>query len=767
MPPIDPRTQQRTQHIPLLFAGCSQQPPQARLAAHLSDAENAIVGIADGLTRRAGFWVMQHLASGLLPSGNNRIHPIVRDQNERYTVIHNRTSAASIIRILDLYTNTWATVDQTLYGSAAQTYINAASPDEFRFRTLLDYTLILNTDVKVTATQKAGIIDQATVAAATVVRSTANHGLTAGNGTITAISATAPAVCTDVTHGLTTGQTVTIIGSDSIPSVDGTYHVRVIDADHFEIPVVVTTAGTTGTWTRGELIVIEGSDSVPVIDGAFRVTVTDGTHFTIPVNVTTAGTKGTWSFAQPDSSTMPAQLVRRNIAGSGTITVITTANPAVVTCASHGLYTGQTITVSGSNSTPTIDGARVVTVLSVNTFSVPVDTSAGVAGTAGTWVSQAYFQLDTIIWGPRASGDASINRVSPVWNGRTTISDLRYWRGRLGLYAGQRMLYSQAEDLFNFFIEDVNAVADSDPIDVPISSDEVAVMDYAVPIRDTTLLLTKAGKQFVVATGSQGLTAASIQAKPVTAYRTLRVEPAVMDPAIYYAARRGDAVQLLEYAYDEVAAPSAATDVSEHVPTFVGLTVDLPSDLPGGTVLPSELRAIVSSPELGFVLLLRRDKLVSGEVFSRYLFTYRTRFIDGRKVQSAWTRWKAAGVRGIHDICVIGDQLFALAHMAPVGTGTSGTISAVSVANPTHITSVAHGLVSGQSVTIAATNTNVSTVGTFVVTVLDADHFTVPVNVTVVTLGTGTWTLANFDFFVLELCLAPETGAFDVPSPIT
>jgi len=70
-----------------------------------------------------------------------------------------------------------------------------------------------------------------------------------------------------------------------------------------------------------------------------------------------------------------------------TITGNTAANPTVVTTATpHGLQTGQTITISGSNSTPSINGAQVVTVISATTFSVPVNVS--VAGTAGSFATQ-------------------------------------------------------------------------------------------------------------------------------------------------------------------------------------------------------------------------------------------------------------------------------------------------------------------------------------------------------------------------------------------
>ena len=59
----------------------------------------------------------------------------------------------------------------------------------------------------------------------------------------------------------------------------------------------------------------------------------------------------------------------------------TVANPTVLTCYGHGLQTGDSITISGSNCSPTIDGARTVTWLSADTFSVAVNvTTAGTAG---------------------------------------------------------------------------------------------------------------------------------------------------------------------------------------------------------------------------------------------------------------------------------------------------------------------------------------------------------------------------------------------------
>ncbi len=69
------------------------------------------------------------------------------------------------------------------------------------------------------------------------------------SGTITGNSADDPTVITCASHGLQTGRIITIAGSDSSPTINGTYAVTVINANTFSIPVSVTVPGTAGTFT--------------------------------------------------------------------------------------------------------------------------------------------------------------------------------------------------------------------------------------------------------------------------------------------------------------------------------------------------------------------------------------------------------------------------------------------------------------------------------------------------------------------------------------
>jgi hypothetical protein len=95
-----------------------------------------------------------------------------------------------------------------------------------------------------------------------------------------------------------------------------------------------------------------------------------------------------FGFAHGNASTVDAALsasaTSPGYVHSVGITSNSAANPTVVTCsANHGLVTGDTVTIANQSGTVSINGSRVVTVISATTFSVPVNCLAG-GGTSGT-----------------------------------------------------------------------------------------------------------------------------------------------------------------------------------------------------------------------------------------------------------------------------------------------------------------------------------------------------------------------------------------------
>ena len=80
------------------------------------------------------------------------------------------------------------------------------------------------------------------------------------------------------------------------------------------------------------------------------------------------------------------------------ITTISAATLALVTCAAaHGLRTGETVTIAGTNSTPVLDGSHVVTVTGPTTFTVAVHTTG--TGSAGSVVSDYHAAFWTVMPG--------------------------------------------------------------------------------------------------------------------------------------------------------------------------------------------------------------------------------------------------------------------------------------------------------------------------------------------------------------------------------
>lgn len=69
------------------------------------------------------------------------------------------------------------------------------------------------------------------------------------------------------------------------------------------------------------------------------------------------------------------------------VEAISVANPTALTVRGHGYNTGDMVSISGSNSTPVVDGQQTVTVVDQDTFTVPVNVT--IAGTKG-WINPVF-----------------------------------------------------------------------------------------------------------------------------------------------------------------------------------------------------------------------------------------------------------------------------------------------------------------------------------------------------------------------------------------
>ncbi len=213
---------------------------------------------------------------------------------------------------------------------------------------------------------------------------------------------------------LTQDQTLTVFGfNELLNKLDLDPSVGSVLINNITTGSVVTiTTSTPHNLVTGNTVILNNTDCYPIIDGFYEATVLNSTQFTINIStpVTISGTVGTSKFSYNKSLSAAAGnnlknqllLVTNQLdtdpgvsdtdyttiisSKSGLITAISGANnPTIITSVAHGLESGRVVSIIGSDSLPTIDGNFVVTVIDVDTFSIPMFTvDPGTTGSFST-----------------------------------------------------------------------------------------------------------------------------------------------------------------------------------------------------------------------------------------------------------------------------------------------------------------------------------------------------------------------------------------------
>ena len=180
------------------------------------------------------------------------------------------------------------------------------------------------------------------------------------SGSINSITkANTTTITTTTAHGLSSGDTIIISGSNSVPSVDGNHVITYVSSTQFTIPVNVNnTAGTTGTWQK--TIALSSTQSY------YSIQTTTGQNFKL--SLTSGGSALDFVYA-----------------GTGIITAKKVTTIPITTSGLHGLKDLQKVKITNSSCYPTIDGEYIVTVLSDTKFSIEKDIEIQTAGTSGQW----------------------------------------------------------------------------------------------------------------------------------------------------------------------------------------------------------------------------------------------------------------------------------------------------------------------------------------------------------------------------------------------
>lgn len=170
-------------------------------------------------------------------------------------------------------------------------------------------------------------------------------------------------------------------------------------------PTVVQTAAPHNLKTGDTIFFTASTTSNPLLTATPQqvVTVIDATHFSVPVNCTTAGTAGAYDHA--------------------ILSIPIAAIPTVNCGRPHGLRVGDTVTIVASGSTPSLDGAQVVTAVpSPTSFQVGAVAAITVAGsTTAAHFSKTTFYSD-VLDRQKSCGGGAIVITSVIGTAPNTVA---------------------------------------------------------------------------------------------------------------------------------------------------------------------------------------------------------------------------------------------------------------------------------------------------------------------------------------------------------
>ncbi len=479
---------------------------------------------------------------------------------------------------------------------------------------------------------------------------------------------------------------------------------------------------------------------------------------------------------------------------TNSITSVSVANPTVITSASHGLSDGDQILIAGSGSTPTIDGIRTVS-NSATTFTVPVNVTVG-----GATTSTSFILLSDAV---SSSNDSKPNRLYySKLQQPEAVPLLNYFDVGSESHAILR-IFPLRDSLFVFKKDGLYRVSgETTPFSLSLF-DSSCILLAPDTLDVANNILFGWTKQGIAAVTEGGVSIISSQIDSDIMQFQSSNYPNFINAAfglgyesdsaylVWCPALPADEVGTICYRYDNLSQTWTTFDKTntcgvinpEDDKMYLGAGdtnyleqerksfartdfTDRRHDftLSSGDYVNDGLGIRLSSvSELDEDDVIVQEQLVTFYEFNQTL----TKLDDDPSVTDTNYRelLEASGGDNLRDKLANSSVTVGLAAKLDADSGVSGTsyrssiasvssaaITANTVASSTVITSASHGLLTGRLITITGSTTSSPSLnGSHVVTVINANTFSIPI--TVVTAGTnGTFSTIDSDFRDIKVC---------------
>lgn len=560
--------------IPNFVNGVSQQPFTLRLNSQGEVQENGLSTVSQGLKKRPPTQHLKKIQSS--PLGNCFIHTINRDTTERYIAVVTNGD----LKVYDI-----AGTEKTVAFPNGKGYLSATTPStSFSAVTVADYTFLVNKSVTVAA---AGTTTSARPYEALINVKSGNYGKTYNV----------------YLNGNTVGTYTTPNGgaATDAPFISTDYIAAQLQANMIANGVTLAN-GWTLTRTGSVIYVSSASD--------FILQVTDGFN-----NGAMVGIKGRLQ----KFSDLPA-----NPSVDGFVVEITGTGSGEATTQPFDSYYVKfetNNTGSGVGVWKECPKPGIISALDASTMPhILVRESDGT------------FTFKRATYKSRAVGDDTSNPF-PSFVGRK-MSDVFFYRNRLGFLADEAVIFSEAGEYFNFMRTTVTQLLDSDPIDVNASHTKVSLLKHAVPFNKQLLLFSEQ-TQFIIEQ-NELLTPKSIGIKVATEFPcNTTAKPVGIGKNVYFAVDKGDWSAFREYFADLNNLTNDSLDITGHIPKYI----------PGGVY-----KIAAATNEDILVALSTND--------TSSLYVYKYFWANNDKLQSSWSKWTFGSDSTILNVDFIGSDMY-------------------------------------------------------------------------------------------------------------
>ena len=200
----------------------------------------------------------------------------------------------------------------------------------------------------------------------------------------------------------------------------------------------------------------------------------------------------------------------------------------------------------------------------------------------------------------------------------TKIRDIFFHRNRLGFLSDENVILSRSGETFEFFNETVTDALDTDPIDVNVAHTKVSILKHAISF-DEKLLLFSDQTQFIL-TGGTNLTPGNTSVNVTTEYETLdTVSPVGSGNNVFFGFNKGQFTGVREMYVEADGETNQGEDITSNIPKYI----------------PSEVFKFANASNENILVVLSKK---TGE--KNCLYIYQWFFAQGRRLQSAWHKWK-------------------------------------------------------------------------------------------------------------------------------